>query len=866
MLDRLLGRIAPALESVRLLAQSRRLGLRRLERGVVQVGAQMLRLLLGKLLRLRLVLQRFLGLARLLSRLLRGFFRSLLAALRDDECGGCTLGVVQLGLRNARVMLRVLERTLGFVYGNDRQALPEGTRLGIGRRIVAFCGLTRVLDLRQRRHGALVRRLGFGKQLRGTRRLVAALLRIGFRAFCGCNAIARLHKNLRYVLLAAVLLVKLVERKLRGLATSLGAFSFARRLVNGLFRRNLSGSCLVNLIIARDAARRLRRHGMMHRTAHGAGRTVLQIRCKQTRATRALGLLQLLHLRQVLIMNGLRSFEPLNSTTMRLSHRLSRLLQFATTLHRPESILLGPHSAFERGARFAERNVRAGERLTCRLGLRNRILRFALGGNQQLFLLQQGLHLLLSLLRRRNLGCKVFCGRERLARSVHAHLRRIGRRLCLCLANVRSRKLLHGLRRLHPLLFRLAGGCLRCLGSLLGTQQRFLCGRNRLVSALQGLIFRERPLDYHRALGYLQALGIVCAFLLQRRLQPFRPPLVLNDFLGKRRTFPLVARTILHLLHQRVCVGPFTTQLLNLLVQLLGLRLVASHKPLEQLDQPCSHGRPTATTLVKLLLARILRRKADGLRATQNVAFQLLVLALEFAALLAQAILQHLVLLRGEQLAENALARCRVGREQLAELPLRQHDDLLELVRINTQQLFHLHVHLANAADAAPIGQLDFSVRRLFRGAFAALLSPLVIGIALYTIGLPAVRELQLNERFACRIGEIAAQTCRRTGAVSAIAACLAEQSEANGVEDHGFACACIAAHQVHARAPKRPKVDFRLAGIRSEGGHGQLQRLHCAPSSCPSGPFAAESSTFAISLRAKPRCSSSRGLPTWLS
>ena len=189
----------------------------------------------------------------------------------------------------------------------------------------------------------------------------------------------------------------------------------------------------------------------------------------------------------------------------------------------------------------------------------------------------------------------------------------------------------------------------------------------------------------------------------------------------------------------------------------------------------------------------------DVLRVPQNLAFQLFVLALEFATLLAQAILQHLVLLRGKQLAENALARCRVGRQQLAELALRQHDDLLELVRINAQQLFHLHVHLAHAADAAPVGQLDLGVRRLFRGAFAALLSPLVIGIALYAIGLPAIGELQLNERFACRIGEIAAQTCGRTGSVSTVAACLTEQREADGVEDHSFARASVTAHQVHA-------------------------------------------------------------------
>ena len=132
MLDRLLGRIAPALQSLRLLAQPCGLGSRCLERGVVQVGAQMLRLLLGKLLRLRLVLQRFLGLARLLGRLLRGFFRGLLAALRGSECEDSALGVIQLGLRDARIMLRVLERTLGFVHGNDRQTLPKGTCLGIG--------------------------------------------------------------------------------------------------------------------------------------------------------------------------------------------------------------------------------------------------------------------------------------------------------------------------------------------------------------------------------------------------------------------------------------------------------------------------------------------------------------------------------------------------------------------------------------------------------------------------------------------------------------------------------------------------------------------------------------------------------------
>ena len=434
----------------------------------------MLRLLLGKLLHLRLILQRLLGLARLLRRLLHGFFRSLLAALRGDECGDSALSVVQLGLRNARVMLRVLERTLGFVYGNDGQALPEGAGFGIGRRMVAFCSLTRVLDLRQRRHGTFVRRLGVGKRFRRVRRLVAAQLRIDLRSFCSRNAIARLRKGLRDALLAAMLLVELIERKLRGLATSLGALGFARRLVNGLLRRNLNDGRLVYLIITRDAGLRLCRRRMMHRTAHRTGRAVPQIRRKQARAARALGLLQLLHLRQVLVMHGLCGFKLLDSLAIRLGRSLSRLPQFVATLHRPRSILLRTQRAIERSARLAQRNVRTGERLACRLRLRNRILRFAFGRNQRLFLLQQGLHLLLRLLRRRNLGSKVFRTRKRLARSIHAQLRRIERGLRLRLANVRARKLLHGLRRLRPLFLRLAGSFLRGLGNPLSTRQRFL--------------------------------------------------------------------------------------------------------------------------------------------------------------------------------------------------------------------------------------------------------------------------------------------------------------------------------------------------------------------------------------------------------
>ena len=66
------------------------------------------------------------------------------------------------------------------------------------------------------------------------RRLVATQLRIGFRALCGRNAIARLRKGLRDVLLAAVFLVELTKRKLRGLAASLCALGFARRLIDRL--------------------------------------------------------------------------------------------------------------------------------------------------------------------------------------------------------------------------------------------------------------------------------------------------------------------------------------------------------------------------------------------------------------------------------------------------------------------------------------------------------------------------------------------------------------------------------------------------------------------------------------------------------
>ena len=234
-------------------------------------------------------------------------------------------------------------------------------------------------------------------------------------------------------------LVELAERKLRSLAVGLRALGFACGLVNGLLRRSLDGHCLVYLVIARDAALRLRRRRMMHRAAHRTGRSVTQIRRKQPRTTRTLGLLQLLHLRQVLVVNNLCSFEPLDGLAMRLRSSLCGLLQLTAALRCLGGILLRPHGAFERGARFAERNVRTCKGLARRFRLHNRILRFALSRNQRLFLLKQGLHLLLGLLRRRDLCRKVFCARKRLTHGIHAQLRRIEGGLRLRLANVRAR-------------------------------------------------------------------------------------------------------------------------------------------------------------------------------------------------------------------------------------------------------------------------------------------------------------------------------------------------------------------------------------------------------------------------------------------
>ena len=302
---------------------------------------------------------------------------------------------------------------------------------------------------------------------------------------------------------------------------------------------------------------------------------------------------------------------------------------------------------------------------------------------------------------------------------------------------------------------------------------------------------------------------------------------------------------------QTISFSPLVAQRLGFPVQALQLRTVSAQQALKQLGKPIAQRRSSADTFRQFLLTRVFGRERNRSGTRNNLALQRLVFALELAALLAQPFLQPLMLLRGEQLAEDALARSRVGGKQFAELPLRQHNNLLELACINAKQLFDFGCYLANTADAAPAGKFYLGIRRFLRGAFSAQLCALIIGIALHAIRLPAIQKLQLNERFTCWVSIIATQARRAARPVFAVAACFTEQREANGVENHGFARTRVAAHQVHARRAKRAEIDDRFICVRAKRGHRQLQRPHFAPPSCPSSPFATSCSTPAITLRA---------------
>ena len=324
------------------------------------------------------------------------------------------------------------------------------------------------------------------------------------------------------------------------------------------------------------------------------------------------------------------------------------------------------------------------------------------------------------------------------------------------------------------------------------------------------------------------------ALRLEGLLQ-FRKSLVKGGKLSGKRIPLLFQRGLLRRLRKRrLRVGPALAQRIHARLKLGAERLVRGVACAQCLQQPLAHARALAQLVGKLLRTRVVRRERSLARDGRNLGLQLLVFAFQLAGGLAELLLQILEALRAEQLAKDGLARGRVGREQGAEFTLREHDDLLELPRVNAEQLLDVRVDGACAGDAAAVGQRELGVGRLVREAVPALLRPFVVRVALDHEGFAAIRKRQLNIGARVRCGEIAAQGRCGPGAVFAVAARLAEQREGNGVEDHGLARAGVAADQVYARNSQLREIDDGLPRVGAEGGKRQGERPHRAsPPSC---------------------------------
>ena len=251
------------------------------------------------------------------------------------------------------------------------------------------------------------------------------------------------------------------------------------------------------------------------------------------------------------------------------------------------------------------------------------------------------------------------------------------------------------------------------------------------------------------------------------------------------------------------------------------LRLIKPHHSIHQLQRLASAAPelllPPQRQLGRLLRISIAAYAAEELRRPP---LQLLAFLIFIQRLTLQPLLQALVELRMEQLAEDFAAFICIRIEEFAELSLRNHGDLRKLLIIQSQQLLHRPVHLARLGHRLTrIGIAQLCRRTLQRQAAAALGRTLILGVTPHDILLPTQAEGKLHERRHISSRILAAQH----RSLTRTAARLAVQRVAQRIKDNRLACARIACNQVQPLLPQTRKIYLRPSGIRAEGTQHQL-------------------------------------------
>ena len=190
--------------------------------------------------------------------------------------------------------------------------------------------------------------------------------------------------------------------------------------------------------------------------------------------------------------------------------------------------------------------------------------------------------------------------------------------------------------------------------------------------------------------------------------------------------------------------------------------------------------------------------------------------------------------LRAEQLLEDGASPLRVGGEELAELALRQHDDLAELFGRHADQLLHLGVDIldtpASSGDVRAFwSDLPYGGAGLDRNGavFAALCRALLHGGALdaEAPGGVAGPEFELERDLGQHLGLGVVAT--QVGSIAFAPGTHAVQGEADGVKDGGLAGPDRPLDEEERPLTKLGEVNRRLVGEGAEGGGGQGDRAH---------------------------------------
>ena len=243
----------------------------------------------------------------------------------------------------------------------------------------------------------------------------------------------------------------------------------------------------------------------------------------------------------------------------------------------------------------------------------------------------------------------------------------------------------------------------------------------------------------------------------------------------------------------------------------------------------------------------VFRRKLGVLRQDDpcGVLLESLLHLVQFAAdcgaVFVYPLLKLCIKIGFEYAAENARPLPRPGEQELAELSLREHGDLTELISVYTKDITNLFFHIRVTCEHFTVRQNQLHMRLFLGRSGPTGLGAFILRVSLDLIGLPTIGERKLH--FGRRLGRGEFGTEHR--AFASIAARFTEQRKGDRVKDRRLPCAGIARDEVQSAFAELPEIKLRFARIRTKGAERKIQRSH----SISSRTVAKTSFTYSLCL-----------------